>query len=232
MRSLLALAAAVPFGLGAGACGGTSNGTHTASRAAANVAASGAAPVSVAVAPTPDVRGLKGDEDDDESAGSQTGDTKNDNDADFDNDRANIGQTGYYDEDDNSVRAYGHAASVGDARALAAIVKRYFAAAAVGDGAGACSTLEPTIARSVPEAYGRAPGPVYLQGKTCAAVMSRLFEHIHAKLAGAVEVTGVRVQGERALVFVGSRTMSAIYLTVERKGGAWRIAGLFGTSLP
>ncbi len=177
-------------------------------------------------------QGLRGDEDDDDTRANYTGSTRYDNDTDYDNDRIDREPNKYYDEDDASARAYGRAPSVGEARALSAVAERYFGAAAGGDGVRACSMLVPAQVKAIPLDYGRPPGPAYLRGGTCAVVMSRMFEHMHARLAGPVVVTDVRVLGSQAHVLVGSPTMAAVYLTLQREDGVWRVADLLGSSLP
>jgi hypothetical protein len=233
MRLLFALLVVPLLGAGIGACGGGGDGTGPASQTSSIITAvSGATPTTVAGARQPAVR-LKGDEDDDDSASRDIGSSPYDNDADFDNDRYGDGNKGYYDGDDKPIRAYGQAAGTSDKRALAALVERYYAAAAAGDGAAACSVIDPSFAKAIPEDYGQAPGPGYLRGaKTCPAVMTLLFKYFHSQLGGAVEVTGVRVKGDQAFVLLGSTTRPASYLTLKRKGGgAWGIEGLLATPL-
>ena len=223
-----AVAIALLAVLGAGGCGaGVGRHGHT----VAGTSAADATTASKAIVVPPAERVLRGDEDDDESGPTYTTSSPNDNDADFDDDRGE-GKHGYRDPDDASVLARGHAPSAVEAAALAAVAKRYFAAAAARDGAAACALLVPGMASSVPEDYGRPPGPAYLRGASCAAVMTRLFEHERAKYAGATQVTSERLAGPQAWVFVGSRTMTARYLTLEREGRSWRVVGLVGTTLP
>jgi hypothetical protein len=142
--------------------------------------------------------------------------------------------TSYYDGDDASMLSYGHAANAADERAIAALVKRYFAAAAVEDGAKACALTYALRAETLPERYGQSPGPLYLRGATtCPALLSRAFTHFHSLLAqAAVELGGVRVEGHRAVALLGFGTKPASYIAVRREGGAWKIDGLLVTRLP
>jgi hypothetical protein len=141
---------------------------------------------------------------------------------------------GYRDGDDTGMLTYGHAATGHEQRAITPIVTRYFAMARMADGAGTCAMLVPSLAAAVVEDYGRgSAGPSYLRSaKTCPAVMTLLFKHAHRPLAGAVAVTGARVEGDQALALLGSKTMPAGDISVERVGGAWRINSLLGEALP
>jgi hypothetical protein len=138
-----------------------------------------------------------------------------------------------YDSDDNPILNYGHAAGAADARAITALVQRYYAAAAAQDGATACALTRTIVAETLPEDYGQPPGPVYLQGaSTCPALLSIVFKHFHAKLTVPVEVTGVRVSGDRADALVDFKTLQAGVIKVRREHGAWKIDGLLAVALP
>jgi hypothetical protein len=152
---------------------------------------------------------------------------------DEDNDyKGDVGKA-YYDSDDNRIRYYGHAASAADARAIMALVKRYYAAAAAGDGATVCALTRPIVAETMPENYGQPPGPRYLRGaSTCAAVLSIVFKHFHDKLTVPVRVTNVRVSGDRADVLLGFKTLQAGEIKMRRERGSWKIDGLLAVALP
>ncbi|MGC2373174.1 MAG: hypothetical protein WA484_04790 [Solirubrobacteraceae bacterium] len=177
-----------------------------------------------------------GDAEDDESESKTTGAKPagdSDNDNDNDNDVADNAGKGYYDKDDGVISGFGHAADARDEHAVTVVVKRYYEAAAAGDGATACSLTYPIFAKAIPEDYGQEPGPSYLRGaKTCAAVMSLFFEHEHQRLTAALEVTGVRMGDGEALVLLGSKTESASFVALKRSHGAWRVDELLGFPLP
>lgn len=228
MRPLLALMVSALLVLAAGACGGSGTGARSASRTAASGTAPGTAQASTAGA-TPTQDSLRGDEDDDESAADQTGNNRYDNDADFDNDTHE--NAGYLDSDDSSIQAFGQAPSAVEDRAIAALVSRYFAAAAAGDGAKACPLIYSLLAEAIPEDFGRSPGPAYARGKTCAVVMSKIFKHDHAQLAG-VQVTGVRVSGNEARALLGSKALPAGSILLRREHRAWKMDALLSEPLP
>lgn len=184
--------------------------------------------------PSP-TRSLMGDEDDEDTAeGARPhGDvTTGDSDHDFDHDLPKQG--GYYDSDDAPVRGFGSAATGTEKRALTLLAQRYFVAAARADGAAGCSLFTSNFIKAVPEDYGHgSAGPSYLSaGRTCAAVLTLLFKHMHAELAAPIKVTAVRVKGDEALTLIGSHVMPANALMAHREAGSWRLVGLVGSPLP
>lgn len=175
---------------------------------------------------------LRGDEDDDESPATATlRASSKDNDADFDNDEVKQ-QGGYHDSDDAAIiRAYGRPAAVTDKREIASLVERYYAAAAKSDGTTACALLYSTFEAAIAEDYGQVPGPSYARGTTCPVVISKIFQHMHATLAGAITVTDVRVRGLKARALFGSATAPAGVILVRRERGVWKIGELVGEQL-
>lgn len=134
-------------------------------------------------------------------------------------------------QNDDYIATYGREAVGVDDREITHLVKRYYAAVAVGDGVEACSLLYPPLARSVPEDYGRRPGPLGLRGKTCAAVMSKLSRNVAGQspmVLSKTRVTGVRVRGNRGFVQLTSSAMRTGEIFVERQRGRWKVAVLMG----
>jgi hypothetical protein len=174
---------------------------------------------------------LMGDEDDDDSPSNHTANTNNDSDADFDNDYKHENM-GYFDSDDDAARNFGHAARPSDKRAITALVERYYAAAAAANGATACALTYWILAGSIAEDYGQPPGPAYLHGNTCAIVMTKLFQHDHARLATSMEIVAIRLRGAQANVLLGSATLPASFLSLRRERGVWKVYNLYPAQLP
>jgi hypothetical protein len=153
---------------------------------------------------------------------------KNDGDHDTDDDRS------YGKEAPDDARAvlaeYGSEAGQADERAIAALVKSYYAAAAAGDGAKACSLLTRSLAATLAESSGRSAG------KGCAAPLSRLFEQQHTHLladdVATMVVTAVHIKGNAGLAVLGFRRAPEGSTIVEREGGAWRINALLDNEMP
>ena len=74
-----------------------------------------------------------GDEDDDDNGNGNNTRRLGDSDGDYDNDYGGESSNGYYDNDDNVVRMYGHTPSLADLGALTSVVRHYQAVAAAGD---------------------------------------------------------------------------------------------------
>lgn len=207
------------------ACGGADGGARTAARVAST--STGAPAVASATDAT---RRYLNDGDNDPSNDNDPDNNLPDDDNDAPEDNTHPGNGRYHDKDDN-IAVYGPSASTADKRTIAALVKRYYAVAAAGDGGKACGMLYSVLATAVPEDFGRPPGPAYLRGKTCAAVMVRVFAHSRAKLKGTFAVTDVRVKGNHAFVLLGSKTMPASGMFMHREHGVWKIASLLGNPL-
>jgi hypothetical protein len=130
-------------------------------------------------------------------------------------------------DDDGKFLNYGHAAYAAEARALTALVKRYYAAAAASDGTEACSMLYPFIAESVVEDYGHTPA---LRGDACATVMSKLFAQQHKLLAGksaTLKMYAIRVDGARALTVLSFAVLPEVRIITERReGNTWKVLNL------
>jgi hypothetical protein len=136
-------------------------------------------------------------------------------------------------QNDDYISTYGYEAAPAQKRRIATMVRRYYAAALTGHGASACSLLDPTLARDVPEEYGTAPGRPIPTGASCATVLPRLFKHMpelsSADLA-ATKVTGVRLSGERGFVQLSSPAMPTGEISIEQEGGVWKLGVLVGRS--
>jgi hypothetical protein len=234
VRSLIGVAAFVLICAFFTACGGSGGkNTSSASHVSSNVAtAGGVQSVTTSGEEASSLHGLRGDEDDDDTPAGHTAHPTHDDDADLDNDyKANEPQT-YYDSDDGPIRGYGEVADASDVRAITALVKAYYAAAAAANGARACSLMYSLFAESIPEDYGRGAGPAYSHGRTCTVVMSKIFKHNHAQIPANVTVVAVRTDGHQARALIGSKTAPAGYLMLTRERGAWKVDGLLAMTLP
>jgi hypothetical protein len=224
LKRLMALCALGLLCIGASACGSAS----PASRAAKATSSSNTSSTGQPAKPDPDKDsdGAKPDEDD---SGKPPPPDK-------DNDADSNGKT-LYDSDDSSIVAYGHAANASDKRAIAALAKLYYAAAAAEQGARACAMLYSPYAESVPETYGRSgPAGSYARGATCAVVMTGVFKRFHEQIAERLpklQVSRVRVkerQGVAVLRFGSLSKERELHMTLE--GHTWRVVGLIDNELP
>ncbi len=225
-RPLTALLMSVLLGLGATGCGG-------AGRASGTSAASSATSTQrfiITTSTIPPGQRLRGDGDSD-----NPGDIDGNGDIDTEDGDADAPVPNSYrmpDEDDRPIFAYGHHPSAGEGRAIASVVKRYYADASAGDGAGACALLVPSIAGSVSEDYGQKAGSRPQGGETCQAVLSALFRSSREQLAEPITLVTVGVEGHDAQVVIGSRKMRASSLQLTRRGGSWKLQQLLGQVLP
>ncbi len=139
----------------------------------------------------------------------------------------------YYDFDDLDFRAYGAAADSVDEQEVSILVKRYYRAAAGGDGAAACKLLAASFAETVPAQYGQAS---ILHGKTCGVVASKIFRQLHYQLSvnsASLDVGAVRVGGDRGYALLSFEGVLPVrYVVIVREGHAWRMASLIDIAMP
>jgi hypothetical protein len=228
-RLLAALALGAVLALGVAACGDAKKATGS-TALSSSAPGSGSVPI-ITSSVIPPGQSLRGDGDSDNPSDIDgNGDEDGSNDGDDDNPtRASYRLP---DADDRAMFAYGHPVNAAQTRTLSAIVKRYYAAGAKGDGAAACSLLGPSVASSLPEDYGGVSGPPYLRGgRSCQEIMSKLFRHFRGELGEAITVLRVRVKGAEARVLFSSRKMRASAMSLRREGGSWRIQELIGQVL-
>lgn len=142
----------------------------------------------------------------------------------------------HYDRDDASVLQIGRAPDGVEAAAIVELVKRYYTVAAAGDGVAACSLLYSSISETVVEDYGRLPGQPQLHGKTCAEVMSKLFEQHRLELSdksAKLEVTHMRVYGDQGVVLLRFSTgVPERRVLIQRESGTWRMGLLLDVAVP
>jgi hypothetical protein len=213
MRWTLILAAIALLSPGPGGCGGGSKSTLSAPPAPSEAAAGGGA----TVASGPDSVG---------------GYRHGDDDGDLD--------TPYY-LDDRRVRHFAHAAGPIDKQEVERLVRRYYAAAAGGAGATACSLMSsslatgPSLGDLVEATYPVAPSVPPLRGRSCASIMSLLFAEDHRRLIAdstTLQVVMVRVGLTRGLALLGFRTTPERQIGVEREHGVWKIDSVLDRALP
>jgi len=207
MRQLLAMLATVLLLLLSGACGGT--GKVASSRSSGSHAETG-----------------KGASDMHAPVTTPGSYSRNDGDNDFDDAR------GYRDNSKNDDRilfaAYGKRANPNDARAVTALVKRYYAAAAAGDGARTCSLLDSSLANALaPEQRQSAPAPREACARAISPLLRQQHQHLIADNVSTMVVTSVHVKGNLGLAALGFRTMPEGEIVVEREGKAWKVDALF-----
>jgi hypothetical protein len=213
MKSLLALLAAVSLGAALTACGSTHSGTDSPAHSspAATVPTTDTPTAPTDTTPAPAETKVDGDKDND--IGAPYDDTHND-----------------------GVFALTHPPSSADARAITALIKRYYVLAAAENGAAACAMLYSTLAEVVPEDYGQSPpGQPYMRGTTCAAVLTLLFKHFHAQLAlelPKLRVRRIGLDGRNARALLSFGTLPERQISVDREGHSWRIDALLDSELP
>jgi hypothetical protein len=214
MKSLLALLVVALLSGCIAACGGSGKVPATDSSTTASTGTEIATVSTVPTDTTPAPVETKADGDKDNDLGAAEGD----------------------DHNNNSTLDYGHEANVSDTRTITALVKRYYTAAYTENGAKACSMLYSTLEEAVPEDYGQAPpGPPYMSGTTCSAVLTLLFKHFHPQLAieyPKLVVARVRMVEHHAIVILRFGALPERQIGVTREGHTWKMSQLLDAEVP
>jgi hypothetical protein len=126
-------------------------------------------------------------------------------------------------------RTYGHEAPAGEGLAVTSLLERCFRAEVAHDDATAFVVIDPGLTKTAPKSYGQL-GPSYLHGATtCAAVMSRLFEHYRHELAAkrhGLKVPSLRVEGKEGFAMLDFPGMLERQIAVEHRDGSWHVETL------
>jgi len=126
-------------------------------------------------------------------------------------------------------------ANAADKSAITALVKRYYAAALKGDGAGGCSMIDVGLVKAIPLDYGKL-GPSFLRraAHNCPAVMSLYFKHEHRVLSRevpAMQVARVSVKGNQGVAIMRFGPLHERFITQLREHGRWMIAAVLDGEL-
>jgi hypothetical protein len=137
-----------------------------------------------------------------------------------------------FDGDDFHSMHFGHAADGADRQAIAAIVKRYYAALAAEDAPTVCSLLLEVVAESLPEGdyrdSGKAP-QTPASRETCPPAISDVLAESHRALLSesrTLRVIGVRVRRRRASALLRFGGTSARHILLYKEEGKWKIGTL------
>jgi hypothetical protein len=167
------------------------------------------------------------DADDDDSTG------RLDRDGDTDNASGSM-----YDSDDTNLASYSHSADLAQTHAVASLVGRYLAAAAAADGARACSMILGSVASEVTTVLGGPGEPPYSRGRTCAAILSKIFRFYRRQLtmeARVLRVFRFGVDGNKGLATLAAKSGSVFpdrVIALQREGRAWKIDGVLDQEQP
>lgn len=150
---------------------------------------------------------------------------------DGDKDLDDGGEAGNENDDQPFLASYGDGAGQADTQAITSVVKSYYKAATVGNGAQACPLLAAGLATSLAQGQSQAKDA----SNTCAAALSLLFKQqrqlIAADDVATMTVLGVRVKGNSGLAVLGFKNMPEGQIILQHEGGAWKIDALLGSNI-
>lgn len=135
-----------------------------------------------------------------------------------------------FSDDQKETLALAPSPSGAETRAIATMVRNYYAAATDEDGATGCSLLASSLATAISERQVADGGT-----KTCAMSLSVLFKQQHQRMAAeepsTMVVTGVHVSGTLGLATLGFRAMPEAQIIIQREGDTWKIDALFDSTV-
>jgi len=224
MKKAAAILAVALMGL-AGGCGGSSGGAGGSSQTSSgSAAANGSASVGSTSSSGSQASGGASQGSGAGKAGAQASRSRSQRESNADLARR-------YPHGDNSIQTFGRKGDEADRHAVNDVVKRYYGALAAGDGTAACALVSAGLARQFVAGLGRSPT---LKGKGCGAILSLLFKargrQLRASMVG-LEVTSVRIEGDKGFALLRSKEMPAGEIPVVREHGEWKVAGLIGSGL-
>lgn len=146
-----------------------------------------------------------------------------------DGDRDDDRRGSRFDPDTDEVLTYGPAAGPADRREIIALLRRYYAAAAAGNGELACSMLYWLFAETVIEEHSHGKGPRALRGNTCAQITSKVFKQRHRELVrdlARFEVTEVQLRAKQGWVRLRFGPASELLVSLHHDRGVWHMNNL------
>jgi hypothetical protein len=218
MKFLLTLILVVPLGASFTACGASETKESTGHRASGAIDETSSA-VQTEMAGVPARRGryFRGDADVDDR------------------------ERPHPDFDERAMREYGHKLDGDELSAVRSLVKRYYMAAAGGDGVTACKLIysrfrtEAGLAHAVPPDYAPAHGWSVMRGKKCVEVASLLLTLDNSQLVGeapSVHVTDVRAKGSHGIALLAFRSTPERWISLERESRGWKLGAFLDSEIP
>ena len=129
--------------------------------------------------------------------------------------------------------SFGEPAGPEDRDAAATTVQRFLRAQADGDSATACSLMAASTLDSL-EVFVEGDASKSLK-LSCTKLVEAVRSQIQAKKlaqADRIQVTGVRIDGDRGLVLYRDAQDTELAFPVVREGSAWKVAAIAGNSPP
>jgi hypothetical protein len=147
-------------------------------------------------------------------------------DGDGDNDSLGMGPL---DPDNDAVPTFGRTAGAPERQAIVSLFRRFYTAAAAGDGVRACSMIYWLAIETTVEEHSNGKGPPSLRGETCAQIATKLFGQHHRELEAdraTLKVTIIQLHGKRGWAVLDFAPARERLGTVQREGSAWKLGSL------
>jgi hypothetical protein len=136
--------------------------------------------------------------------------------------------TPHYEQDEHTrfLARYGRPPRPAEARAIATLVKHYFAASVAGDDASACALLSAAASTALAVQHGSRSG-----ASACAAtippLLAQAHQHLLAENPATMVVIGIYTKGDFGLALLGFKHSPESSILIEREAGTWKIGSIF-----
>lgn len=144
-----------------------------------------------------------------------------------DKDRDHDGSpTSRYDADDYQILAYGRAATPTEQEAVVGLLKRYYAAAALGRGSKACALMSKPLTQAIVGVYGPNNDPTAPHSSRCAPIAAHLFGLYRARMkinAATLKVRYVRLGDSFGYAILSFEGRPDRHMLMYDEAGKWTI---------
>ena len=211
VRALPALLVAALLGTTVVACGGAARVASSSSSPSTGLGTNGATATTASSSAVPSGGFLKEDGDKDSDDGAYP---------------AHPGQ-----DDQSFLATYGVRAPPAEARTIAALVRRYYAASLAGDGASTCELLDAGIATALAAQQGTAAHGTAACAASLSPLLAQQHQHLLAEEPTMMVVTSVYAKDNVGVAVLGFRNAPESIIVLAREGHAWKIDALFDSPL-
>jgi ketosteroid isomerase-like protein len=137
--------------------------------------------------------------------------------------------TPHYEQDEHHrfLAQFGRSPRPTEARAITALIKRYFTAAAAGDSANACALLSTAASVALAAQHSSSTRGAGACAAAIAPPLAQAHQYLLTKEPTTMVVTGIYTKGDLGIAALGFRHTPESTILIEREASAWKIGSIF-----